>query len=252
MSEGYSLSVDPEGDVVGQLGDHIRLLNAEAQDAFAEDYAEYQWRVDLSDPAVFWFQREPPAMFRPRVIGTHATDTDTWLWSWENINGLPDSVVEVSEQILDVGRRSGAVEFTTARLPIDQGERRRAGLPFREEPVHDYVRAAMAVSGSHFPVYYRAPSGPTHVWMLLDNVEEFALAPASIATSVGLIGRYLGAGALSDPRLAIRAYGSLRGGLTVRDDGPDLILEAGDGRARVSFDELGRVVRIGVEAGGER
>jgi len=109
----------------------------------------------------------------------------------------------------------------------------------------DYVYAAMAVSGLRVPVFYRGPTGPgSYFWFLLDNQDEFDLPAPSVMTTISVIMGLLQAGAIGDHRLAVRAYGARRGGLTATETADTVTLAAPDGNLHVSFDEFGRITSL--------
>ncbi|WP_028709161.1 DUF6882 domain-containing protein [Propionicicella superfundia] len=249
MNDSLTLHLSSEGDPIRQLADQVMILATEAQEVFAERYGAYAWRADLSEPAVFWFEREPPAIFRPSFVGSVSGYSNTWLWGWENINGYPDAVVDLASRTRAVGEQVGSVELTTAQLPLDADARKADGLAEREAPPHDYVLAAMAVSGLRAPVFYRAPTGDdSYAWFVLDNPEEFDLPAPSVLQLATLIPRLLQAGLLDDHRLAVRAYATRRPGLSIVEDGETVTLTAPDGALTATFDELGRLTNLSVRA----
>lgn len=241
---GVPLTLDRERDLISQLVDHTVMLSIEAQSVFAERYQGFPWRVDLSDPAVFWFEREPVAMFRPHFVGSTSDATNTWLWGWDNVNAFPGPVVDVARRIHDVGSRFDCVDLITAYQRLDPAERARDGLAVREYPEHAFVYCAQALSGIAAPVYYRAPVSSGYSWFLLDNPDEFALPEPTALGVAFAITRALQTGYVSDHRRAVIAYAGSRAGLSSTHSADAVVVGAADGDVRVAFDDRGRVVSV--------
>lgn len=245
----FSLTITPGGDPVTQLVDHIVILSMETQKAFAEVYGGFDWRVDLTEPAVFWFETEPRTIFQPRFIGSTSGISNTWLWGWENINGFPDDVVATAISVRDIGAHLEATELTTAKLDLGAAERAAAGLSSRDNADYDYVLAALALAPIQAPVYYRGPTGEgSYAWFLIDNDEAFTLAAPTPLTTVSAIMDAVSSGMVGNGRLAIEKYAERRGGIALAegDGGVDLVMDAG--KVHVDFDDQGRIAGVAAEA----
>ena len=240
----------PGEDLMEQLIDNVAILAMEAQAQFAEIYGDYAWRADLTEPAVFWFEREPPAMFAPSFIGSTSGVSNTWLWGWENINGFPHAVVEDAERLHEIAEsfttmnpNLDCVELLTPNLPLSAEERHGMGLRDRDE--YSYVYAAMAVAGMEVPVYYRGPTGEgSYAWFLLHNPQEFSLPSATPLATATALTEALNRGLLTNHKVALEAYAARRAGIdmTMADD--VATLETPAGTLTVTFDEFGRIGRI--------
>ncbi|MFT3717078.1 MAG: hypothetical protein QM774_14355 [Gordonia sp. (in: high G+C Gram-positive bacteria)] len=243
--DGLELSVTPGGDHVAELIDHVVVLSSEAQTAFLDRYQGRDWRVDLNDPAVFWFTGDVPAKFRPHYIGSTSSETNTWMWGWNNINGFPDDVVDAAQRVHAVGEQLGLIELTTARQSLDPAERVGEGLPARDRADYTFVLCAQAVAGLRVPVYYSAPSGTGRAWFLLDNEAEFTLAPPSALSVAQAVIQAVESGFATDHRLAVTAYAERRDGVTISSLTADrIVVAAGDGDVVIDFDAEGRCARI--------
>lgn len=155
-SPHFEFALTRERDVIGQLVDRTTILSVEAQTEFIARYSRFAVAVDPTAPPVFWFQREPAAVFRPHFIGSSSPLTHTWLWVWENINNFPDSVNAVARHVREVGKRLGAAELTTAYQNLDPAERVDEGLIARGLPEVVFVYCAQALAGLTAPVHHRA------------------------------------------------------------------------------------------------
>lgn len=245
MADDLRLHLDPEQPLLAQLVDHIIVFSFEIQTAFADRYAGLNWRADLKEPATFWFEREPVAVFRPHFLGTSSGNSYTWLWGWENINGFPDAVVETARAVHAWGKQLGCAELLTAEQPLEEEPRRDLGLTSVGAPDQALVFAAATLSGLALPTYYRAPTGgDSYAWFLLDNAEEFVLPSASTVTTASAISQAVASGYLSNARTALRGYGDRRDGVEISDDGDAMLVSANDGELRIEFDALGRVSHI--------
>ncbi|MFL0289170.1 DUF6882 domain-containing protein [Mycobacterium sp. SMC-21] len=249
----FEFTLTRDRDVVGQLVDHTLILSIEAQTELIARYSGLSWRVDLSEPPVFWFEREPAAVFRPHFIGSTSTRTNTWLWAWENINDFPDSVVSLAQYVREAGERLGAAELTTAYQNLQPAERVYEGLIARGMPEAVYVYCAQALSELPAPVYYRAPNGNGYSWFLLDNPDEFSMPTAAAVSTTAAITRALRTGDITDHRLAVTAYAQRRQGISLEIPGHDrMVLQAPDGQVVIGIDEGGRITTIVSDPGGQK
>ena len=234
MPDSLTLQFTNSGDSVRELADQVVILTNEAQEVFAERYGDYDWGADMNVPQ-FWFEREPKAVFHPHFVGSVSGIDDTWLWGWTNINHWSASSVAVAERLQQLGQQLRCDDLITSQQPMNH----------REHLAFDYVMAAMAVSGLPAPVYYRAPvGGGSSMWFVLENREEFDLPAPSAVHIIGLLGRLVQSGLMADHRLAVRAYGTRRAGLTFTESGDLMTLVAPDGEIQVTFDGHGRIANI--------
>lgn len=225
--------------------DHTIILSTEAQSAFADRYTGLPWRVDLNEPAVFWFEREPAPTFRPYFIGSSSDASQTWLWGWDNISDFPDPVISLARHLREIGDQHGAVELTTAYQHLEPDQRALQELVIRAAPEHVYVFCAQAISDLAAPVYYRGPYGSGHSWFLLDNPAEFSLPAPTRLTTTSALTRALHTGYVGDHRLAVTAYIKRRQGLSLQEtaDGT-LVVRTTDGDVGIAFDAHDRIVEI--------
>lgn len=245
MAEALHLHLDPDQQILPQLVDHIIVFSFEIQRAFADRYGELSWRADLAEPASFWFEREPVALFRPHILGTSSGSSYSWLWGWHNINGFPEAVVETATAVRAWGEQLDCAELLTAEQPLDDQARQELGLATVGAADQALVFAAAALSRLPLPAYYRAPTGDdSYAWFLLDNAEEFALPAASAVTTAAAISQAVSSGYVSRPRTALQGYADRREGVELSDDGDAVLVSANDGELRVEFDAQGRVSRI--------
>lgn len=245
MGEALKLHLDPDQHILPQLVDHIIVLSFEIQRAFADRYGELSWRADLAEPAAFWFERDPVALFRPHFLGSSSGSSYSWLWGWHNINDYPDAVVETATAVRTWGEQLECAELLVAQQPLDDEARQELGLTTVGAPDQALVFAAAALSGLALPAYYRAPTGDdSYAWFLLDNSEEFSLPDASAVTTAAAISQAVSSGYVTRPRTALQGYVDRRPGVELSDDGDAVLVSANDGELRVEFDARGRVSRI--------
>ncbi len=247
----------PCTDLMDQLVDRVAILACEAQTRFSEDYAGLAWRVNLGEPAAFWFERDPQAVFTPQFVGSVAHDDNTWLWGWENINEFPDSVIraantlhELADTLARQDPASACAELLTSELPLDRDRREDAGLP--DHSVFAYALAAAAVSEIAEPVCYIAPTGGGEAWFLLENPEEFQLGAPTPLSVAGAITQALQQGLLHDHRAALRAYAARRTGLALKEDDARFVLSTPTGEVTLDIDRMGRVAGVSTRVGPAR
>lgn len=72
------------------------------------------WNVDFNRKIISFGEDEFPAQF----IGSESSSSNTWLWSWENISGFADDVLEVSNAVKAKGLEWKLAPLTLAEFDI--------------------------------------------------------------------------------------------------------------------------------------
>ena len=251
-----SIGLDSSLPKVPQLIDSVIVLAVEAQDAFIEQYVGYeQWGADLSEP-LFWLESEDKrAEFVPFFVGSTSGSSQTWMWGWNNINGFPEEVVEVADEVYNFGEHFEEPLLTEAQQPLGEEAREAAGLPVADHGFgveRTFLHVAQALSGIAAPVWYRGVTGEdSFVWFLLSNPQEFRLPRASVLKTLSAITQALESGYISDGVSALQGYADKREGVTLdlTDDGA--VLHTPDGDITVALDEQGRITRLQGTAGSQ-
>ena len=180
--------------------------------------------------------------------------SDTWMWGWNNINGFPEGVVEIADEVYNFGEHFDEPLLTVAQQPLGEAERTAEGLPDADYGFgveRTFVHVAQALSGIAAPLYYRAPTGNgSFVWFLLSNPAEFALPPATVLKTLSALTESLQSGYVHDAVAALTGYADKREGVTLELGEGAAVLHTTDGDVNVELDEQGRIARIFGTAGG--
>ena len=53
-----------------------------------------------------------------QFIGSESTQSNDWLWGWENINGFDDSLLKLVDEARAFGQKVGFNALTVPNLPL--------------------------------------------------------------------------------------------------------------------------------------
>ena len=235
--------VDPDGDLVTQLADHVAALAAEAQALFAARFGGVAWQADLGEPATFTFYTDPPTVFEPSFVGSTAED-GTWMWGWHNINGFPESLVANAVTVYENGERFGIGELMTPVQPLDPDTRMAEVLPPRGDVPALYTLVTQALAADPAPIWFRSvnDSSDSSAMFILRNDAAFTLPPPTSLSVTRALTDAISSGLTSDPMLAVHAYADRRDGVTLTHAEVDRYeLQTPDGAVIVRFDEHRRI-----------
>lgn len=223
IDDGFLLSLDHQRHLAGIVGEGT-----------AYDVARGgRFDVDLAAGQIVFSNPEaPPLAMRAHYLGSAAPGPGTWLWGWENINGLPDDVIAYARHVRAFGEQAGLTELTVAEQPLTDSPRMEAVT---------YATIAATVCGGMAHYTFAADRG-TVVALLLD-APVLALAEPSAARAATLLPEAASAAVISDWRRAVRSYGQMRG-FAVTEDPASTTLTAPDGVVVASFDALGRLANV--------
>ena len=250
-----SLTLNPDAPKVPQLIDGIIILAVEAQNSYLEQFEGFdRWDADLAAQTFTLSRADRNLVFTPYFVGSSSGQSDTWMWGWNNINGFPDGVVEIADEVYNFGEHFDEPLLTVAQQPLGEAERTAEGLPDADYGFgveRTFVHVAQALSGIAAPLYYRAPTGNgSFVWFLLSNPAEFALPPATVLKTLSALTESLQSGYVHDAVAALTGYADKREGVTLELGEGAAVLHTTDGDVNVELDEQGRIARIFGTAGG--
>ncbi|ACQ78409.1 hypothetical protein Bcav_0144 [Beutenbergia cavernae DSM 12333] len=217
-----------------------RLLDAHAilaleHQLHLEDLVEgAAWDVDLGAGTVT-FATAAPLTCTVQFVGSAASDSETWMWGWNNVNGFPDSVIRAAQQVRDFAQEHDVAELLEAQAPL------------ADDTVDRNVLAAKAVSGQLTHVVARA-NPVAQVALLLDHPSLALPAPSMPRVSRTVL-QAIQSGLVRDHRLAVTAYAQARDGVELAWDDAVGVLTVPDGVARLTFDGLGRLTDTTFRAG---
>ena len=173
-----------------------------------------------------------PLTMRAHFLGAAAPGPGTWLWGWENVNGLPDDVIAYARHVRDFGTRAGLAELMTAQLPLADSPRMEAVT---------YATIAGTICGGM--THYSLDAGRGTVVALLLDSPALALGVPSAARAAALLPDAASAEVIEDWRRAVRCYGQMRN-FAVAEDATTTTLTAPDGTAVATFDPQARITRV--------
>lgn len=74
-----------------------------------------QWNIDFADGSIAFGEQKYPLQF----IGSEANSDNSWLWGWENINGLSKEIIQLAENTKKAGEKWNLESLTTANFELD-------------------------------------------------------------------------------------------------------------------------------------
>ncbi|MEZ2297497.1 DUF6882 domain-containing protein [Variovorax sp. RCC_210] len=166
-----------------------------------------------------------------QLLGTHAFEPDTWLWTWANTqSNLPPQLTEAALRIRHLGEAQDIEAFTAPSLQLGD--------------ITDHMLAMTCSGLEGGRCYYRAPYDGGALFALLDGVPPEVLAPVPLARVNTVLMEVISQFDVDHRRMVT---GFLRQqGLHVASSGATGIRaeRAGEGSMEISFDELGRISNI--------
>ena len=166
-------------------------------------------------------------------LGSAAPGPGTWMWGWNNVNGMGEAVLQRVVAVYAFGQQHGVSELTTAELPLVEAPRQTAGR---------YAVVASLVNGQ-LP-YYTAEIDRGRVVAFLVEHPEFELRPLDTPRLLTVLQSTLMEGLVADWRRALNQYAAFRGlrcsprpgGLALTGSTIDDVL--------IDLDQLGRVTGV--------
>ncbi len=108
-----------------------------------------RWSADLAEGTLSFHFGDRAITGPAHVLGTYSSETSTWLWGCAN-GSLPERVVIVSADAVEIGRSKNIPVFAHRKLPVDES----AGDDF----------AAVAAMLTGMVGVYRVPTRTGYVW----------------------------------------------------------------------------------------
>lgn len=224
------------------LLDDAAFLSLEHQLHLADVLGEHSWQVNLQT-RVFTFDTEHGSIECTdfHFLGTAAPGPGSWLWSWANRSGFPESVAALAASVRDFGVEHEITELSAPELPFDS-------LPFDQPESYQVAavltEAAKAVTGRW--TGYQGPAGDdgTRAAFLVEH-PDFQLPPAEGPRIMRTLTEGLSGLALYDQRRALNSYLSLRGlNPAFSSDENQLIVDSPVLAGTIGFDEYGVVASL--------
>ena len=114
------------------------------------------WNVDFNKGIIAFGDDEYPLQF----LGSEANSSNTWLWSWENINGFDDKVISLAKNIKEKGEKLNLEPLTNAEIDITD-----------ELNGHNLSIVACGLADKNY-CYYRGPHSEGAIFVAFNGVDE--------------------------------------------------------------------------------
>ena len=121
---------------------------------------DQNWRVDFSGGVLYFGDQA----YSLQLIGSEASSNDSWLWGWENINGLPKSLLRLVDSTKAVGERWKLDPLTMAQFALND--------TFNG---HSLSVVTCGLADRH--CYYRCPHSGGAVFVAFSGVPDSVFAP---------------------------------------------------------------------------
>ena len=141
--------------------------SAAVQEAFGKYTVKNRnWNVDFSKGTLSFGKDAYPLQF----LGSESSQSNSWMWGWNNINGFDESLITLAEEIRSIGESWNLEEFTTAQFELDD--------TFNG---HTLAIAATGVTKGNY-CYYKGPHANGAVLMAVDPKDTRVFAPVGLKT----------------------------------------------------------------------
>ena len=121
---------------------------------------DQNWRVDFSRGVILFGEQAYPL----QLIGSEATSDDSWLWGWENINGLPESLLRLAVSTKAVGERWKLDPLTMAGFALN-------------DTFNGHSLSVVTCGLEERYCYYRCPHSGGAVFVAFSGVPDSVFAP---------------------------------------------------------------------------
>ena len=121
---------------------------------------EQHWSVNFSGGMICFGDQAYPL----QLIGSEASSDDSWLWGWENINGLSESLLRLADSTKAAGERWKLEPLTTARFALD-------------DTFNGHSLSVVTCGLADRYCYYRCPHSGGAVFVAFSGVPDSVFAP---------------------------------------------------------------------------
>ena len=140
------------------------------QTAFGDQVVgDREWHIDFSRGAIAFGDREFPI----QLIGSESDVSDSWLWGWQNVNGLPEEELRLASRIRAMGERWGLEALTEASFALS-------------DSFNGHNLSVVACGLSEGCCYYRCPHANGAVFVAISGAPETVFAPVDACRFIGV------------------------------------------------------------------
>ncbi|MFE3545198.1 DUF6882 domain-containing protein [Nocardia sp. NPDC059177] len=230
---------------LSNLLDDAALYSFEHQLQLADVVGDRGWSVDLRAGRFTLTGDQPIECERMHLLGSAAPGPRSWLWSWGNPAGYPETVTGLAQSVREVGIRYGISQLADVEVPF-------AALPtpmeLPEHVVNVFMDAAKAISGV-WTAYSGPVGGGTRAAFLIEH-PLFQLPAPEPARVMRVLQQGLTEFPITDRRRALHSYANHRGLQIQWSPGHTEATVTGPGlSATATFDQLARLTGIDAHLG---
>ncbi|WP_336088183.1 DUF6882 domain-containing protein [Nocardia sp. SSK8] len=230
---------------LSNLLDDAALYSFEHQLHLADVVGDRGWSVDLRAGRFTLTGDQPIECERMHLLGSAAPGPQSWLWSWGNPAGYPETVTGLAQSVRETGIRYGISQLADVEVPF-------TALPTPsdrpEAVVNTFMDAAKAISGV-WTAYSGPVGGGTRAAFLIEH-PLFQLPTPESPRVMRVLQQALTEFPITDHRRAVHSYANHRG-LTIEwsDDHRRATLTGPALNATLTFDEWARTTGIDAQLG---
>ena len=114
------------------------------------------WNIDFNKGIIAFGDDEYPL----QSLGSEANSSNTWLWSWKNINGFDDKIISLARSIKEKGEKINLEPLTTAEIDISD-----------ELNGHTLSIVACGLADKNY-CYYRGSHSGGAIFVAFNGVDE--------------------------------------------------------------------------------
>jgi hypothetical protein len=193
---------------------------------------EHRWDLDLMSGTVDFGGGR---VFRPQILGTESSVSNTWLWAWAN-KSVPEALTVAARSLRELGEAGGPREFRDPEVSLVDLDTHALGM------VASGVLACDA--------YYLAHHPDGAVLLLLSAPELGALRSSSVTYIASYFTSFISGWEVSDQCQALASYLRAKG-LSPQVHELSLTAVQPDGtEVSGSFDEQGRLIDLTIKLSG--
>lgn len=131
------------------------------QAAFGDEVVgDREWHIDFSRGTIAFGEQAFPI----QLIGSESDVSDSWLWGWQNVNGLPENELQLAVRTKALGERLGLEALTEAGFSLD-------------ETFNGHNLSVVACGLADRYCYYRCPHANGSVFVALSGVPDSVFSP---------------------------------------------------------------------------
>ena len=130
------------------------------------------WNIDFEEGSIRFGAQKYPLQF----IGSESTESNTWLWGWENINGFSEEILRLADHTKEVGERWNLEPLATAEFTLND--------TFNG---HNLSIVACGIADDY--CYYRGPHDGGAIFVAFSGVSDRIFAPVDIQNFVSITTR---------------------------------------------------------------